>query len=36
MQPGKLDSWISFFTNIMGTSLGPDFETPTESSNQIE
>jgi hypothetical protein len=36
MQTGKMASWISFFKGILDTSLGEQFETSTESSEQIE
>lgn len=36
MQAGRLGSWISFFKGILDTSLGEQFETATESTEQIE
>ncbi len=34
--PPRLDSWMAFFIGILQTSLGEQFETPTESAGQIE
>jgi hypothetical protein len=36
MHAGRLSSWISFFKGILDTSLGEQYETATENSEQIE
>ncbi len=36
MQSGRLMPWISFFKGILETSLGAEFETPTEVFSQID
>jgi len=35
LQPGKVAPWVSLFKQILETSLGAEYETPTESHQQI-
>jgi hypothetical protein len=35
-QPQRITPWMSFFQSVLETPLGPQYETPTESSQQIE
>jgi hypothetical protein len=35
-QPQRISPWMGFFTSVLETCLGEQFETATESSEQIE
>ena len=34
--PQRITSWMNFFQSVLETQLGPQYETPTESAQQIE
>lgn len=34
--PQRITPWMNFFQSVLETSLGPQFETPTEDSQQID
>lgn len=34
--PQRISPWMGFFQSVLETNLGPQFETPTEDSQQIE
>jgi len=35
LTPGRIAPWISLFINILETSLGAEYETPVEATDQI-
>lgn len=35
-QPERIGPWMGFFQSVLETALGEQFETPTESAEQIE
>lgn len=36
MQAGKSSSWVTFFKGVLDTSMGEQYETLTENTEQIE